>query len=353
MFQCCSQATPGEIQHKPRYGTWRGFPGQQPLSSPPPMPLLEGPQRNTNLQRNETLQRYPESVEYVEATPSGPSPFTRYFGDTLLRYNTSLGEATSVPTAQALQNKDVYVYFSAHWCGPCRGFTPQLITWYKAKKAENPNFEVVFISWDGDESSFMTYFKTMPWFAMPFNKINPTESTEYKTLKGPCNVNGIPTLCFFDRNGTYVDSNRRGEVTSYLAANAPLVWEMHEDGLKDVGDKTTIAMFVEEKPQPYNLAEIKKWMQEAAQQFPKPPADDSYQWIMVSEPDMDGYSAEMRHDMEFKTGHHMVIISVPQMTFWCYPLPTSKQDIINNVNRYRDNPTRTNPDAAEIIFGRP
>lgn len=25
----------------------------------------------------------------------------------------------------------VFLYFSAHWCGPCRAFTPRLIKWYE------------------------------------------------------------------------------------------------------------------------------------------------------------------------------------------------------------------------------
>lgn len=29
----------------------------------------------------------------------------------------------------------VGIYFSAHWCGPCRGFTPRLVETYKSLKA--------------------------------------------------------------------------------------------------------------------------------------------------------------------------------------------------------------------------
>ena len=35
-------------------------------------------------------------------------------------------------TAEALKGKQaVALYFSAHWCPPCRGFTPQLVETYK------------------------------------------------------------------------------------------------------------------------------------------------------------------------------------------------------------------------------
>lgn len=63
------------------------------------------------------------------------------------------------------------LYFSAHWCPPCRGFTPVLAKKYEDwKKAGANNFEIVFISSDRDEASFNDYFKEMPWLAMDFEK---------------------------------------------------------------------------------------------------------------------------------------------------------------------------------------
>ncbi|KAJ1524214.1 hypothetical protein ONE63_010734 [Megalurothrips usitatus] len=40
------------------------------------------------------------------------------------------------------------VYFSAHWCPPCKAFTPQLVATYNAVRERGHNFEVVFVSSD-------------------------------------------------------------------------------------------------------------------------------------------------------------------------------------------------------------
>lgn len=70
--------------------------------------------------------------------------------------------------------KDGYViglYFSAHWCPPCRAFTPKLADWYnKLKGGEiGEKFEIVFLSSDRDEKSFNEYFAEMPWHAVSYS----------------------------------------------------------------------------------------------------------------------------------------------------------------------------------------
>ena len=67
--------------------------------------------------------------------------------------------------------KVVGIYFSAHWCPPCRAFTPKLAEWYnKIKNGPNAdNFEIVFLSSDRDEGSFKEYFNEMPWHAVSFS----------------------------------------------------------------------------------------------------------------------------------------------------------------------------------------
>jgi nucleoredoxin len=88
----------------------------------------------------------------------------------------------------------VGLYFSAHWCPPCRGFTPQLAVFYEdLKEANESQLEVVFVSSDRDEASWAEYFGEMPWLALPFND----RDTKSK-LAGMYEVTGIPTLVIVD-----------------------------------------------------------------------------------------------------------------------------------------------------------
>ena len=61
------------------------------------------------------------------------------------------------PTAAALAGKRfVALYFSAHWCGPCRKFTPLLGVCYE-DQPDKDEVEVVFVSSDHDVEGFDEY----------------------------------------------------------------------------------------------------------------------------------------------------------------------------------------------------
>merc|ERR1711924_115969 len=81
-----------------------------------------------------------------------------------------MGKEGDVDTAAALKEKKaIALYFSGHWCPPCKGFTPKLAEWYESNlKAKG--LEVVFVSSDRDESSFKEYFGEMPWLALPYSE---------------------------------------------------------------------------------------------------------------------------------------------------------------------------------------
>jgi nucleoredoxin len=61
------------------------------------------------------------------------------------------------------------VYFSAHWCPPCRGFTPHLRQTYECLAKEGKTFEVVFVSLDHSQQQFDEYYGEMPWAALPWD----------------------------------------------------------------------------------------------------------------------------------------------------------------------------------------
>jgi len=106
--------------------------------------------------------------------------------------------------------KIVGIYFSAHWCPPCRGFTPKLAEFYKREKAgpKGAEFEIVFVSSDRDLVSFNEYFDEMPWLALDFE--NREAKEELGNLFG---VRGIPTLIFVKSNGEKLTDGGRGMIT--------------------------------------------------------------------------------------------------------------------------------------------
>jgi thiol-disulfide isomerase/thioredoxin len=107
-------------------------------------------------------------------------------------------------------NKVIGIYFSAHWCPPCRGFTPILGEKYKALKEAGKDFEIVFVSSDRDESAFKEYHSEMPFVALPYGKRDEKEK-----LSEHFGVRGIPTLVFIDGDtGEIITKNGRSPISA-------------------------------------------------------------------------------------------------------------------------------------------
>ena len=100
------------------------------------------------------------------------------------------------------------VYFSAHWCPPCRQFTPVLSEFYKNLKKTNSNFELVFASSDKDESAFNEYYGEMPFLALPFS-----ERSKKEALSKKFGVKGIPMLVVVAPDGSTVTTEGRKAVS--------------------------------------------------------------------------------------------------------------------------------------------
>jgi len=132
-------------------------------------------------------------------------------------------DGTEVSISSLSEKTMVGLYFSAHWCPPCRGFTPQLATWYEEQKQseKGAEFEIVFVSSDRDNDSFQAYFNTMPWLALDFSARDVKEA-----LGGSFGIQGIPTLVWVNKQGEEKSKNGRADVSGGKAVG---------DIMKDVG----------------------------------------------------------------------------------------------------------------------
>jgi len=122
---------------------------------------------------------------------------------------TLLTKAGPKPTAEVLAGKKaVGLYFSAHWCPPCRGFTPILAQFYSAlKKADANALEIIFVTSDENDESFMGYYGEHPWTAVAYGD----ETIE--RLGETCGVRGIPSFQIFNpATGNIVEADGRSAV---------------------------------------------------------------------------------------------------------------------------------------------
>eukprot|EP00956_Cyclotella_meneghiniana_P014286 scaffold21342_cov66-Cyclotella_meneghiniana.AAC.2 len=150
--------------------------------------------------------------------------FDGLLGPTLL-----IDKGLEVPTSGALKGKKyVMLYFSAHWCPPCRAYTPRLAEAYiahikhleEALKSEGSNedsgeIEVVFISLDSVKSEYDEYRSTMPWYSVPHDKLWQLNIKD--DLSKRFDIKSIPTLIVLDGNtGEVITNNGKGEYATYF-----------------------------------------------------------------------------------------------------------------------------------------
>jgi nucleoredoxin len=99
---------------------------------------------------------------------------------------------------EELNRKKIYgLYFSAHWCAPCRKFTPQLVEYYNRVARDHPEFEIVFMSADKTADAMAAYMRDtgMPWPAVDYAKLsNLAALNKYAG-------SGIPDLVIIDGAG--------------------------------------------------------------------------------------------------------------------------------------------------------
>lgn len=109
------------------------------------------------------------------------------------------GQAVDIAS---LNGKVVGVYHSAHWCPPCRAFTPKLVEFANAHKE---TFAVVFVSYDRDQAGMTGYMKEtkMPWAALPYKAVSGKKNADENSIRG------IPTLLIYGKDGALLTNNGR------------------------------------------------------------------------------------------------------------------------------------------------
>ncbi|XP_022905705.1 nucleoredoxin-like [Onthophagus taurus] len=146
-------------------------------------------------------------------------------------------------------------YFSAHWCPPCKAFTPQLASVYNAIRKKEVDFEIIFVSSDRSQDSYETYIESMPWLCIPFQQVKVRG--ELAELYG---IRGIPTLLLLDNNGHVITMEGRAEIAEDpLGLNFP--WKarsvniLSERYISRLHDYPAIILFVDSEETEVQFAE--------------------------------------------------------------------------------------------------
>lgn len=130
--------------------------------------------------------------------------------------------------AEFEKKKLIGLYMSAHWCGPCREFTPKLVAFYNRIVATHSDFEILFVSNDKSAGAMQNYMREdqMPWPALNYDKVAGNAALN-KYFGG-----SIPCLVVVDENGkvifdTYAGKNYRGpeavlaDLDQFFAGKSP------------------------------------------------------------------------------------------------------------------------------------
>lgn len=149
--------------------------------------------------------------------PVQAGPFIDLFGANLLSLkmvDESHAQIETHLTNEALAGKKVIgVYFSADWCGPCRQFTPELVSFYEKmnkRRGKKDQFEIIWVSRCRDANSFGQYFTHMGgWLALPSEEALGQRG---QMLGDLFKTKGIPHLVLLDEVGNVITLDARNKI---------------------------------------------------------------------------------------------------------------------------------------------
>lgn len=230
--------------------------------------------------------------------------------------------------------KYLAIYFSAHWCGPCRGFTPKLKAVYEKLKAKRDDFEFIFVSSDRDENSFKDYLNEMPWYAMPFSKRKSKE-----LLSQLFNVNGIPHLCVCDMEGNVIRENARSAAEKDKEGN-DFPWNFPafpdlSDGVEEINDYPTFILLqdgLDEDKQKTHKSAMEDFVKEQTE------LGDEREFLVYTGNDGSTKVLQKIRQLTKCTGaQKMIILDIPDKGgFYEVDLPSTKEGAMKVIDDYRN-----------------
>lgn len=139
---------------------------------------------------------YVSSLRAEDSAPAYHSAIVDSFGKNIVSVSGKL-DASVIKT-----KKYLFVYFSAHWCPPCRKFTPKLVDFYN-KNYAGGDFDLIFVSSDESQGEMKSYMKgeKMPWIGLKL------DSKPARALKKMRRGTGIPCLILIDETGNVISQS--------------------------------------------------------------------------------------------------------------------------------------------------
>jgi len=236
---------------------------------------------------------------------------------------------------ESLKSKKYFgLYFSAHWCPPCRQFTPKLAKFVKEFKEKRDDVEFIFCSSDQDEQSFKDYFKTMGFLGL-----NVFGSDQGKAIKAflseKMGVRGIPHLAIVDAEGNLISKTGRSMVEEdpkglEFPWKLPAVQDIGKT-LEGINELPSFVMYCEDKSAEEQETLLGYMNAHATEQEAKDKRECMH-FISKSKSEIGSRVAAITGNK----GEGLILLTIQKSQFYFVPLPESEESVAKVWKEYQE-----------------